>query len=403
MNALIIDDAADTRRYLRTLLDAWGYNAVEAADGMEGLERMRESSIELVICDWMMPGMSGLEVCNAIRSEGFGHYVYIFIVTARSDKSDMLEGLNAGADDFLTKPIDAKVLRARLRVAERILTLQGQLADQNRALRESRERLQQAYNQIQSELASAARIQRQLLPPPDRLVTPFQVESLFLPAAQVSGDSFNYFALNDRLIAFYLLDVSGHGVQAALFSVRLNCSLMPSATAEKNETASDEMAVDFSDPGVFLSQLNTRWVEPDADLENYATIVYGTLDRQTGEAEMVLAGHPPPLILRHDGRIESLEPGGIPFGMFPNADYDVQRLRLDVGDRLILYSDGVTECRNPQGEFFGVERMSTTLAARGDDKSRIAVALETQLQQWSGTLQFEDDVSVLVLERIPES
>ena len=115
----------------------------------------------------MMPRMSGLEFCKAVRAAAFKHYVYIILLTARSDKSDLLEGLSAGADDFLSKPVDAKLLRARLRVAERILTVQGQLADQNRTLRESRERLQQAYNQIQRDLTSAARIQRQMLPPAD--------------------------------------------------------------------------------------------------------------------------------------------------------------------------------------------------------------------------------------------
>lgn len=393
MNALIIDDAADTRLYVRTLLETWGYYTRTAADGLEGLQCMRETDIELVICDWMMPNMSGLEFCRTVRSSGFRHYVYLILLTARSDKSDLLEGLNAGADDFLTKPFDAQVLRARLRVAERILTLQGQLADQNRTLLESRQRLQYAYNQIQRELAAAARIQRQMLPPPDRIVSSYRIESLFLPAAHVSGDSFNFFPLSPDQIGFYLLDVSGHGVQAALFSARLNGSLVPTVASSE-----------FTGPDSFLSDLNDRWLEPDTEIENYATIAYGTLDRHRGEAAIVLAGHPPPLVLRNSGRIDSLEPGGLPFGMFPHAGYEPQRLVLDEGDRLILYSDGVTECCNPQGELFGIERMQAALAASaGDHRSRMTRELEAQLQQWSGTLDFEDDVSVLVLERVRES
>ncbi|WP_295447328.1 SpoIIE family protein phosphatase [uncultured Thiodictyon sp.] len=404
MNALIIDDAADTRLYVRALLDAWGYNTVDGADGLDGLERMGEATIELVICDWMMPRMSGLEFCKAVRAAAFKHYVYIILLTARSDKSDLLEGLSAGADDFLSKPVDAKLLRARLRVAERILTVQGQLADQNRTLRESRERLQQAYNQIQRDLTSAARIQRQMLPPADRLVSPFSTESLFLPAAQVSGDSFNFFPLNQDLIGFYLFDVSGHGVQAALFSARLNAALMPTAASHRSLADLGTPAAGFPGPGPFLSDVNSRWIDPDADFENYATIVYGTLDKHCGEAQIVLAGHPPPLILRNCGVIETLEPGGLPFGMFPDVDYQPQRVLLNAGDRLILYSDGVTECSNRQGELFGIARMQSALAAStGDHRLGLTRELEAQLQQWSGTLDFDDDISVLVLERDSES
>ena len=404
MNALIIDDAADTRLYVRTLLEAWGYNTFAANDGLDGLECLREANIELVICDWMMPRMSGLEFCKAVRNAERGHYIYLILLTARSDKSDLLEGLNAGADDFLSKPLDAQVLRARVRVAERILTLQGQLADQNRMMRESRQRLQQAYDQIQQDLASAARIQRQMLPPADRLVVPFRAESLFLPAAQVSGDSFNFFQIDNDRIGFYLFDVSGHGIQAALFSARLTSALMPTAASDRTEVGAGAAALGFLGPGPFLSEVNTRWVEPDAAMENYATIVYGTLDKHCGDADVVLAGHPPALVLRNDGGIESLEPGGLPFGMFPNVAYESQRVLLNRGDRLILYSDGVTECRNPQGELFGIERLRSALAANaGDNRLGLTRELEAQLQQWSGALDFEDDISVLVLERVRES
>jgi sigma-B regulation protein RsbU (phosphoserine phosphatase) len=139
-------------------------------------------------------------------------------------------------------------------------------------------------------------------------------------------------------------------------------------------------------------------------MENYATIAYGTLNRKSGAAEVVLAGHPPPLVLRHAGGIESLEPGSLPFGMFPKVDYESQRFILNVGDRLVLYSDGVTECGNPTGELFGIERLQSALtASAGDNRLGLARDLEAQLQHWSGTLDFEDDVSVLVLERVNQS
>jgi sigma-B regulation protein RsbU (phosphoserine phosphatase) len=271
-------------------------------------------------------------------------------------------------------------------------------------LRESRERLQQAYDQIQHDLASAARIQRQMLPPTDRLISPFRTESLFLPAAQVSGDSFNFFQINHDLIGFYLFDVSGHGIQAALFSARLTSSLMPIAAVDRFDVDAGTPAAGFPGPGVFLSRLNARWVEPEAEMENYATIAYGTLDRRSGEVEIVLAGHPPPLVLRQGGGIETLGPGSLPFGMFPLVEYRSQRFLLHAGDRLVLYSDGVTECGNRDGELFGIERLQSALtASAGDSKLGLTRELEAQLQRWSDSLDFEDDVSVLVLERVNEA
>ncbi len=130
MKILVIDDAADFRLYVSVLLQRWGYEAEEAADGFEGLARIQENDIRLVICDWMMPEMSGPELCRAIRANDLGHYVYIILLTGRSESADLVAGLNAGADDFVTKPFEAQVLRARLRVAERILALEQRLAEQ---------------------------------------------------------------------------------------------------------------------------------------------------------------------------------------------------------------------------------------------------------------------------------
>jgi phosphoserine phosphatase RsbU/P len=180
--------------------------------------------------------------------------------------------------------------------------------------------------------------------------------------------------------------------------------LTPAVASDRIECGACGAGARFPGPGRFLSDLNTRWIEPVAEFEHYATIAYGTLDKHRGEAQVVLAGHPPPLVLRRAGGIESLEPGELPFGMFPGVEYEPQRLLLNAGDRLILYSDGVTDCCNPQGEVFGIERMLEAIAASaGDHRLGFTRELEAQLQQWSGTLDFEDDISVLVLERDSES
>jgi sigma-B regulation protein RsbU (phosphoserine phosphatase) len=394
VKAIVIDDAPDIRIYVSALLEKWGYEAEDASEGLEGFARVKESDIRIVVCDWNMPGMSGPDLCRAIRGADLGRYVYVILLTGRSDKADLLEGLNAGADDFLSKPFDAKVLQARLRVGERILSLEQRLAEQNRELRDSRNRLEHAYSQIQADLAAAARIQVQMLPTSDRVVSPIRAEWLFLPASQVSGDSFNFFELTTDVIGFYHLDVSGHGIPAALLSASLSRSLTPGGGPGVAARA------DFLDPARFLADLNRQLSDPDGETENFATVVYGTLDRSTGEAAIALAGHPLPIILNAGGDIEYLKPGGLPVGMFPDAGYESQIVHINPGDRLILYSDGVTECQNPHGELFGDEQMqAVTAAATRAPSAGLTATLSDSLRAWRGRSEFEDDISVLVLER----
>ena len=398
MKALVIDDAPDIRIYVRALLEKWGYETEDASEGLDGFSRIKQSDIRIVVCDWVMPGMSGPDLCRAVREADLGHYVYVILLTGRADKADLLEGLNAGADDFLSKPLDAQVLKARLRVAERILNLEQRLAEQNRELWDSRNRLEQAYGQIQTDLATAARIQVQMLPTSDRVVFPFRAEWLFLPAAQVSGDSFNFFELTPDLIGFYHLDVSGHGIPAALLSASLSRSLIPGGGPGVAAQA------DFLDPARFLADLNRQLVDPDSEIENFATIIYGTLDKRTGEAAIALAGHPLPIVLHPSGEIEYLKPGGLPVGMFSDVAYNAQVLHLGPGDRMILYSDGVTECQSPHGELFGDDQMKAVMAATARSSlPRLTSALADRLREWRGQSDFEDDISVLVLERPSES
>ena len=393
VKALVIDDAPDIRIYVRALLERWGYDTAEASEGLEGFARIKESNVRIVVCDWVMPGMSGLDLCRALRSAKLEHYVYVILLTGRTDRTDLLDGLNAGADDFLSKPLDAQVLRARLQVAERMLGLEEALAKQNRELRDSRNELERAYGQIQTDLAAAARIQRQMLPTSDRAVYPFRAEWLFLPAAQISGDSFNFFDLGDDLIGFYHLDVSGHGIPAALLSASLSRSLVPGGGPGV------VAQVDFLDPARFLADLNRQLGDPDGEVENYATIAYGTLDKRTGEAEIALAGHPQPIVVRHRGEIEFLSAGGLPVGMFPEIAYESQRVRLDPGDRLILYSDGVTECQNQKGDLSGETQLRAAIDADTGVGPKLTDILGANLREWRGQHDFEDDISVLVLER----
>jgi sigma-B regulation protein RsbU (phosphoserine phosphatase) len=394
IKVLVIDDAPDVRAYVRALLRKWGYDPVVASNGADGLALLREDDIRLVVCDWMMDGMSGPEVCTAIRAGDFGGYVYVMLLTGRSEDTDLVFGLDAGADDFIGKPFDAQVLRARLQVGARILGLEERLAEQHRRLRHQHEALEEAYRQIQNDLAAAARIQRESLPTSDAPIAPLRAGWLFLPAAKVSGDSFHVLSLTPDLVGFYHLDVAGHGIPAALLSTSLTRSLVPIAAG------GDGITGDYLEPARLLARLNRELCRPDGEVNTYATMVYGTLERRTGKGRLALAGHPKPMIVRADGSVDSLAAGGLPVGMFEGAEYDTQSFELHPGERLVMYSDGITDCFDADGLAFDIDHLrATLLGARRGSAQDMACALEHAVSSWRGHAELEDDVSVLIIHR----
>jgi phosphoserine phosphatase RsbU/P len=396
LKVLVIDDALDLRVYVRALLRKWGYEAVLASNGTEGLERLRAGDIRLVICDWMMDGMSGPEVCAAIRREDFSHYVYVMLLTGRTEDTDLVYGLDAGADDFVGKPFDAQVLRARLQVGVRILGLEERLAEQNRRLKQSHDALDRAYGQIQNDLAAAARIQRESLPVSDTSISPLRAGWLFLPAAKISGDSFHFFPLAANEVGFYHLDVAGHGIPAALLSASLSRSLVPHAGAAGSVAGGGT----YLDPAALLALLNAELCNPDGEVTSYATVVYGVLDPHTGAGRIALAGHPQPLLLRADGSVEFLPKGGLPVGMFDSAEYAADGFHLAPGERLITYSDGITDCFDAQGHAFNLDHLCRLLAAhRALSSAALAELLRDAVLGWRSGAELEDDVSLLIIER----
>ena len=150
LTILIVDDSRSYRHLLGSMLSKWGYRVLEAQDGVRALAMLETQNINAVISDWEMPQMDGVALCRQIRQRDFGHYIYAILVTARQSIDDLVQGLESGADDFLSKPVNQSQLRARLHAAERVLTLESTLAVRN-------QRLSSAYQQIEQDLQAAAR------------------------------------------------------------------------------------------------------------------------------------------------------------------------------------------------------------------------------------------------------
>ena len=192
LHVLIVEDSLIYRRLLSRMLTQWGYIVSEAENGVAALEILSSQPISMVISDWDMPEMDGLTLCQTIRNRQFGHYVYVILLTARENAGDLTQGFDAGADDFLSKPVEQDELRARLHAGGRILTLEATLAAHNK-------RLSEAVHQIEQDLELAARVQHSVLPSHRLRFGNYFSDWLFMPSAWVSGDVFNIFPLDSQL------------------------------------------------------------------------------------------------------------------------------------------------------------------------------------------------------------
>lgn len=392
MRILVVEDASNIRMALAKMLKKWGHDVVTARDGVEAWDILQSSPISLVLSDWMMPKMDGVELCQRLRDAGGDRYVYFVLLTSRSELDDLVAGMDAGADDFLVKPCDKGELKARLRAAERILSLHEQLAERN-------EQVEAAYSTIKKDLEAAGNVQRSLLPTAATAIGKTRFNWLFSPSTYVAGDIFNFFPLDDEHLAFYHLDVAGHGIPSALMSVTLSNVLKPQPGADSLmlET-SRQGSRSIVSPAQLVETLNERFqTTPESML--YFTMVYGTLNHATGELQFCQAGHPNPIFMPAAAGGSLVGDGGFPVGMFPDVDYESVSLKLDKGDRLILYSDGITECMDSSDTQFGEDGLMKLLDDyREDDMDEALTELSQRLTVWKGDDEFSDDISVLALE-----
>ena len=332
---LIIDDDPTIRLTLQRFLKSQGYDVSLAKDGEEGLAKIKELHPSLIICDWMMPVIDGLEVCRIIKSNPELANIYLILLTARDQEVDLVRGLEMGADDFLSKPPRINELRARVRAGLRLYQTTKELQSQKQI--------------IEQELFQASEYVRSLLPEP--IEGKISIQSSFLPSTQLGGDSFDYFWLDANHLAFYLLDVSGHGVGSALLSVSV-LNLMRTRSLRRSRNA--QTTTNFYRPSEVLYDLNNTF-QMSVHNDMYFTIWYGVYDKQTHQLVYSSAGHPPSVLISNEEtpKIKLLKTSGIPIGMMPDGSYHEQVCEIDTSSRLYLFSDGVYEVSQDDGSIWG--------------------------------------------------
>lgn len=385
--ALVVDDDSTARLILTSMLDHIGCDSIAANDGEQALESVDSAGVSLVLCDWDMPGMSGVDVCAKLRQLDQGRYIYFILVSGRTERGSIVAGLEAGADDFICKPVDLDELTVKVKSAFRVINLERQLEERNA-------KLQRAYANVTDDLVIAGKIQKDLLPQPypgNGIDTGW----LFTPAQYVSGDMFDYFKFDDNYWIFYIMDVEGHGIPSALtvFSVhnQLNPSAMGLCARMINTCATLEDACIGT-----VDDLNGRSVQGG----RYFTMIYGVVEVKTGRVTMTQAGHPPALHLsKRDGKISGVGNGGMPVGLLDDASFEAVSCQLEPGDKLFVYSDGTFECTDTEDNLYGMKRMQSRIIELADEPvSTVCSRFDEDIMAWNGDKELSDDVSMLVIE-----
>jgi sigma-B regulation protein RsbU (phosphoserine phosphatase) len=342
-------------------------------------------------------------VLKAIRGRWDPTELPVIMATARDASHDVVEALELGANDYVTKPLDFPVVMARVRTQLSLKRAVQQIRELEKGLEQRNGELQLANTRMQVDLAAASKVQAALLPVAMTDVPGYAFGWRFRPSAWLAGDILNVFRLDERHVGLYLLDVSGHGVAAALLSVTVSRFLSAARDAASLLwwREDDEEHYRLQPPARVAARLAHRFPFDDKTSQ-YFTLVYGLLDLHTHRLRYVSAGHPPVVHVPSGGAARMLEVTGFPIGVGED-EYDEHEVEISPGDRLYIYSDGVPEAMDAADTPFGTERLLAQLdQTRTAEFDESLTALITRIDRWRGGGRVHDDLSVLALERARE-
>jgi sigma-B regulation protein RsbU (phosphoserine phosphatase) len=372
---LVIDDDISIQILLKRMLEKQGYAIITACNGEQGIAQALAYHPALIICDWIMPGLNGLEVCHHLKKEPHLSTTFFILLTSLDSVADRVKGLDAGADDFISKPIEQNELQARVRAGLRLHQLSRDLQTQKRLL--------------EIELSQAAEYVRSLLPLP--MTEPFSIHSCFIPSRQLGGDCFDYYWLDPDYLAIYLLDTAGHGLKATLPSVSVLNLLRSRALKSLN----------YYQPSHVLQALNDTF-QINHQNDKYFTIWYGVYNRLKRQLVYASAGHPPAILLSvqsaNNTEVQRLRTPGMPIGLFPEAKYSDGFCDIDISSTLYIFSDGAYEITKPDGTLWSLDafiQLLVSLPHKVDDQLDHVLNYLISLHSQE---VFEDDLSILKIK-----
>jgi len=371
---LVVDDVPANIQVVQSILKQ-EYKIKVATSGEKALELIKsQPHPDLILLDVMMPGLDGYQVCEQLKADPETRDIPVIFLTGLTDIDDETKGLQIGAVDYIRKPFSPAIVKARVRT---------QLL-----IRDSREQVNRQVQAVNHELEMARHIQLSILPGRAPDLPGLTVAARYLPMTTIAGDYYDYLPVDEKHLGILVADVSGHGAPSALIT-----SMLKIVLAEQADHASD--------PGKVLGGMNAALCGKFD--HHFITAAYIFLDLEEGVLRYGGAGHPPLSIWRaSSGKAEAVEENGLLLAQFPEETYTFVEVPFEPGDRVVLTTDGVSECPSPKGEEFGTARLLAFL-----DQNRklptegFADAVIEALSQWSMHAQGEkqhDDITFLAID-----
>jgi sigma-B regulation protein RsbU (phosphoserine phosphatase) len=381
---LVVDDNEDNRYTLTRRLQREGYtDLTTAVDGQQALDLLGTRLFDLVLLDVMMPGLNGYEVLEQMRADKRLRHIPVIMVSALDEIESVIRCVELGAEDYLAKPFNPTLLRARV----------GASLEKKRL----RDELVAVLEQIEGELRAARAVQLGMVPTDFSLPAeagPLEIFATLEPARQIGGDLYDFFWGKDGRLYFVIADVSDKGAAAALFMARTKTMIRMVATLTHPEAGVP------LEPDVIIKKVNEELC-----LDNrqgmFVTMFFGILDPATGLVSFCNAGHNAPYIVSGTNGVAALDgPRNKPLGIRPTFAYASARRRLAPGDCLFLFTDGITEAMDPAGDWFAEERLEEALRSLGGEPAGTVVAqVVARVREFAATAPQADDIAAMAIRR----
>jgi len=377
---LVVDDDAMSRRVLAQLLNAGGYSCRVSNDGSAAMETIHARPPSLLLLDFDMPGLNGAEVLRRLRSDEDPTVAQIpaIMLTAHGSEQSEVSCLQAGADDFVTKPVNASVLQARIETQLRLRSMRQQLERQN-------DELEKWRRDLERDLAAARLTQQSLIPQKPLVLPGWQIATCYHPVIQVGGDIYGWFRMKDGRVLFWIADGTGHGAAAALLTT-LAKLLFHHGSMDHDSPASLMEAVDND----FRSTFGAR---------SFMTAMCVALDPATGQAQVVGAGHPPLLVVRHGGTTESIASVAPPLGMIKRTAFAETPVALEPGDAFLLYTDGLFRWTKDERHRVTPEQLEKVLNHSEHSAEALLKRIAAQTAAENSAKTAPDDVAAIAVRR----
>ena len=414
---LIADDEPTVLDAVARYLERMGYDVDTAIDAKHALSLFSKNPYDVLITDLVMPDLNGIELID--RANRIDPDVPKIIVTGLGTLDDAVAAIRKGAYDYLEKPfrdfaqlavtvsralekrrllLERREMQKHLEATNRSLaehvdeleSARTRLAEQAASLAKANEVIQDQYRLLEQDLLIARRIQQEMLPKAFPTAPGVSFAGYYFPSNRVGGDFYDANRVSDRHIGFYIADVAGHGVGSAMITVFLKQTIV-----ERLLTTRDAVPIT---PDDVLKELNARLGARRLPKSMFLTAWYGLYDTQTGLLRYAAGGHTPILLVRPDGAIKRLASQDIALGWTTDATYAGHEVSLAAGDRLVLYTDGITNQPGPDGTPLGLERLERIVSGvRGQSADAIARTVLEELDAYAGDGSPTDDVSIVVL------